>query len=53
MLTVVELAEASVEKKRTITRDKRKRRPDTIDPPITNSISVTLDLGKLSCWEGR
>jgi hypothetical protein len=32
-VTVVELAEASVEKERATTRDKRKRRPDTIDPP--------------------
>jgi hypothetical protein len=53
MLTVVGLAEASVEKKSVITSDKRERRPNKIDPPKTNSISVTLDLGKPSCWEGR
>ena len=52
MLTVVELAEASVEKERATTSDKRKRRCNTIDPPKTKSISITVVLGKLSLRGG-
>jgi hypothetical protein len=37
MLTVVQLAEASVEKERPTTSDKRKRRLNKMDPPKTNA----------------
>jgi hypothetical protein len=50
-VTLVESAEASVVRNREATSDKRLS--NKIEPPKTNSISVTLDLGKLSCWEGR
>src|SRR5258708_36641060 len=51
MLTVAELAEARVERDRATTSDNRKRRPSTVAPPKTKSISITLVLVKLS-WRG-
>ena len=43
----MELAEASVEKERATTSSKRKRLRNMMDPPRTNSISMTIVFNKL------